>query len=81
MVGHIEDLIISVRRPVRGRSARQLDRVAVTLPELHRPRIGDGQYTFPAGLATVEIDHGQDRRSYWEPNVWLVHTLRSPQTG
>ena len=42
---------------------------------------GDGQYTFPAGLATVEIDHGQDRGSYWEPNVWLVHTLRSPQTG
>jgi GNAT superfamily N-acetyltransferase len=42
---------------------------------------GDGQYTFPAGLATVEIDHGQDRGSYWEPNVWIVHTLRSPQPG
>ena len=39
MVDHIDDLIISVRRRVRGRSARQLDRVAVTLPELHRPRI------------------------------------------
>jgi GNAT superfamily N-acetyltransferase len=36
---------------------------------------GDGQYTFPAGLAPVEIDHGLDRGSYWEPNVWIVHTL------
>ena len=36
---------------------------------------GDGQYTFPAGLATVDIDHGRDRGSYWEPNVWIVHTL------
>jgi GNAT superfamily N-acetyltransferase len=38
---------------------------------------GDGQYTFPAGLAPVEIDHGRDRGTYWEPNVWIVHTLRS----
>jgi GNAT superfamily N-acetyltransferase len=38
---------------------------------------GDGQYTFPAGLAPVEIDHKRDRGSYWEPNVWIVHTLRS----
>jgi GNAT superfamily N-acetyltransferase len=36
---------------------------------------GDGQYTFPAGLAPVEIDHVRDRGSYWEPNVWIVHTL------
>ena len=35
----------------------------------------DGQYTFPAGLAPVEIDHGQDLGSYWEPNVWIVHTI------
>jgi hypothetical protein len=38
---------------------------------------GDGQYTFPAGLAPVEIDHEHDRGSYWEPNVWIVHTLGS----
>src|SRR2546421_2195137 len=25
----------------------------------------DGEYTFPAGLATLEIDHGQDLGSYW----------------
>ena len=36
---------------------------------------GDGRYTFPAGLAPVEIDHGSDLGSYWEPNVWIVHTL------
>jgi GNAT superfamily N-acetyltransferase len=36
----------------------------------------DGLYTFPAGLAPVEIDHGRDLGSYWEPNVWIVHALR-----
>jgi GNAT superfamily N-acetyltransferase len=36
---------------------------------------GDGLYTFPAGLAPVEIDHGRDRGTYWEPNVWIVHSL------
>jgi GNAT superfamily N-acetyltransferase len=36
---------------------------------------GDGEFTFPAGLATVHIDHAQDRGSYWEPNVWIVHTV------
>ena len=38
---------------------------------------GDGQYTFPAGLAPVEIDHQRNRGSYWEPNVWIVHALES----
>jgi hypothetical protein len=38
--------------------------------------LGNGQYTFPAGLAPVEIDHQHDRGSYWEPNVWIVHALR-----
>jgi GNAT superfamily N-acetyltransferase len=38
---------------------------------------GDGQYTFPAGLAPVEIDHLRDRGSYWEPNVWIVHAVRT----
>jgi GNAT superfamily N-acetyltransferase len=36
---------------------------------------GDGQYTFPDGLAPLEIDHDRDRGSYWEPNVWIVHAL------
>ena len=38
---------------------------------------GDGQYTFPDGLAPVDIDHERDLGTYWEPNVWIVHTLRS----
>ena len=38
---------------------------------------GDGEYTFPDGLAPVEIDHERDRGSYWEPNVWIVHTLEA----
>jgi GNAT superfamily N-acetyltransferase len=35
----------------------------------------DGTYTFPAGLATLEIDHARGLGSYWEPNVWIVHAL------
>jgi GNAT superfamily N-acetyltransferase len=35
----------------------------------------DGTYVFPAGLAPVEIDHGRDLGSYWEPNVWIVHEI------
>ena len=34
-----------------------------------------GEYWFPGGLATVAIDRGVDRGSYWEPNVWMRHTL------
>ena len=32
-----------------------------------------GEYVFPEGLATVHIDREQNRGTYWEPNVWLVH--------
>jgi ribosomal protein S18 acetylase RimI-like enzyme len=35
----------------------------------------DGEYTFPAGLAPVDINHGRDLGCYWEPNVWIVHTI------
>jgi hypothetical protein len=38
---------------------------------------GDGSYTFPSGLAPLHIDHSQDHGSYWEPNVWIVHTLKT----
>ena len=37
----------------------------------------DGNYTFPAGLAPVSIDHGRDLGSYWEPNVWIVHDIHA----
>jgi hypothetical protein len=36
-----------------------------------------GDYWFPGGLATVMIDRQADRGSYWEPNVWMQHALRS----
>jgi hypothetical protein len=32
-----------------------------------------GDYWFPRGLATLAIDRGSDRGSYWEPNVWMQH--------
>jgi GNAT superfamily N-acetyltransferase len=35
-----------------------------------------GEYTFPGGLATLEIDREADQGRYWEPNVWMHHALR-----
>jgi hypothetical protein len=34
-----------------------------------------GEYVFPGGLATLEIDREQDAGRYWEPNVWMVHEV------
>lgn len=34
----------------------------------------DGTYVFPAGLAPLTV-HG-DIGQYWEPNVWMQHSLR-----
>ena len=34
-----------------------------------------GAYWFPGGLATVAIDRDADIGSYWEPNVWMHHTV------
>ena len=34
-----------------------------------------GDYVFPSGLATVAIDRECDHGAYWEPNVWMRHTL------
>ena len=34
-----------------------------------------GIYWFPGGLATVEIDRDADSGIYWEPNVWMQHTI------
>ena len=34
-----------------------------------------GEYVFPGGLTTVEIDYEADHGSYWEPNVWMHHRL------
>ncbi len=32
-----------------------------------------GEYRFPSGLATLQVDREADLGSYWEPNVWIVH--------
>jgi hypothetical protein len=34
-----------------------------------------GEYVFPEGLSTLSIDRQANVGSYWEPNVWIVHTL------
>jgi GNAT superfamily N-acetyltransferase len=34
-----------------------------------------GAYWFPGGLSTLAIDRDGDLGSYWEPNVWMHHTL------
>ena len=34
-----------------------------------------GDYWFPGGLATVGIDREAESGRYWEPNVWMRHTL------
>jgi hypothetical protein len=34
-----------------------------------------GDYVFPAGLTTVRIDRENDTGEYWEPNVWVIHTV------
>jgi GNAT superfamily N-acetyltransferase len=37
----------------------------------------DGAFTFPGGLAPVEVDHARNLGSYWEPNVWIVHATQT----
>jgi hypothetical protein len=34
-----------------------------------------GHYWFPGGLATLAVDRDNDRGSYWEPNVWMRHSV------
>jgi hypothetical protein len=31
------------------------------------------EYTFPEGLATLHIDRENNRATYLEPNVWMIH--------
>ena len=51
---------------ITGSVAEWEDWVGMQFPE-------DGVYTFPGGLAPLTIDEGAGR--YWEPNVWMRHTL------
>jgi hypothetical protein len=34
-----------------------------------------GEYWLPGGLSTVAIDRDAGTGAYWEPNVWMKHTL------
>jgi GNAT superfamily N-acetyltransferase len=34
-----------------------------------------GVYVFPRGLAPLAVDREDDVARYWEPNVWMVHTV------
>ena len=43
-------------------------RVGMAFPET-------GEYVFPGGLATVAIDREADVGRYWEPNVWMRHSV------
>jgi GNAT superfamily N-acetyltransferase len=38
-----------------------------------------GDYVFPQGLAPVRIDREADRGTYYEPNVWVRHSLGSSE--
>jgi hypothetical protein len=59
--------------PVLPRSLRITGTVAEweSWTNMAFPETGD--YVFPAGLATVHIDHDADVGEYWEPNIWIVH--------
>jgi len=37
-----------------------------------------GEYVFPEGLATLQVDKDADRAAYWEPNVWMIHPDIAP---
>ena len=44
------------------------ERVGMAFPET-------GEYVFPGGLSTVAIDREADVGRYWEPNVWMRHSV------
>jgi hypothetical protein len=34
-----------------------------------------GEYWFPGGLATLDVDRDADTGAYWEPNIWMRHPV------
>ena len=86
---HARPLLGTARAPWIRIHTRRGGRIAKPIPEslLITGTVGDweqwtsmkfpesGEYVFPAGLAPVLIDRAQDAGTYWEPNVWIVHTL------
>jgi GNAT superfamily N-acetyltransferase len=57
------------------RSARTTGTVAEWEDWTGMPFPESGEYVFPGGLATVEIDREADVGRYWEPNVWMLHRV------
>jgi hypothetical protein len=53
---------------ITGRVAEWEEWTGLAYPE-------SGDYVFPGGLATVEIDRESDLGRYWEPNVWMRHAV------
>jgi hypothetical protein len=61
--------------PVIPRSLRIAGPVAEWERWTDMPFPETGDYVFPAGLTTVHIDRENDLGEYWEPNIWIVHTV------
>lgn len=40
-----------------------------------------GTYVFPRGLSTLDIDVEADVGRYWEPNVWMCHSIQALGEG
>ncbi len=53
---------------ITGTVAEWQEWTNMTFPE-------SGDYWFPHGLATLAVDADADRGSYWEPNVWMRHSV------
>ena len=70
--GDLDAVVAKALRPepeslrITGTLAEWEEWVGMPFPE-------DGTYTFPGGLATLSVADGVG--SYWEPNVWMEHTL------
>jgi hypothetical protein len=61
--------------PVLPRSLRIAGSVAEweCWTDMAFPETGD--YVFDGGLTSVHIDRENDTGEYWEPNIWLIHTV------
>ncbi len=53
---------------ITGSVAEWEEWVGMAFPE-------SGEYTFPGGLTTLTVDREADIGRYWEPNVWMRHTV------
>jgi hypothetical protein len=58
-------------------------RIAGTVAEweswIDLPLPESGEYVFPHGLAPLEVDREADLGLYYEPNVWVSHSVASSE--